>query len=186
VSLAPEPGPRRSLHLRRISCEAFERVDGLLEIEGLLVDTKPTAIRLLDQREIPAGEVIHQMRVRLTVDRQRLIVDAQVFSEIHPYVECPDIESTYRQLVGMRIDRGFTREANRLFRGTKGCSHISVLIPPVVSTVYQTLWADSDFADAAAEHCEERTSPMGGCHAFRSDGQVVTTFLVSPSKESHP
>lgn len=130
MSQAPEPAPRRPLHLRRISCQAFERDDGLLDVEGFLVDTRTRSITLLDKREIPAGEVIHQMRVRLTVDLQRTIQDASVYSEIHPYPECPAVEAAYRQLIGMRIDPGFTREVKRLFKGVKGCSHMSEIIPP--------------------------------------------------------
>ena len=39
MSMAPPPGARRPAHLRRIACEAFERDDGLIELEGLLTDS---------------------------------------------------------------------------------------------------------------------------------------------------
>jgi Protein of unknown function (DUF2889) len=186
MSMAPVSGVRRAVHLRRVSCEAFEREDGLLEIEGLLLDTKSVPIRLLDGREIPAGEVIHQMRVRLTVDRHRQILDARVYSERHPYRECVDIEQAYQSLVGMRIHPGFTREVKQLFRGVKGCSHISELIPPMASTVFQVLWADSDFGQGDPEGSTERVSPVGGCHALRPEGEIVTLHLPSSFKKARP
>ncbi|MGB0396883.1 MAG: DUF2889 domain-containing protein, partial [Candidatus Puniceispirillaceae bacterium] len=34
------PVKREARHLRRISCEGFARTDGLLDIEGELIDTK--------------------------------------------------------------------------------------------------------------------------------------------------
>jgi Protein of unknown function (DUF2889) len=184
MSLAPTPTPRRSLHLRRISCEAFEREDGLFEIEGLLVDTKPTAIRLLDRREIPAGDVIHQMRVRLTADRERLIVDVRVYSEHHPYKECVDIENAYRQLVGVRVEPGFTLAVKRLFRGVKGCTHMSELIPPMASTLLQALWAESDFSRTDPESRTQRVSPIGGCHALRPEGEIVARYIPLSQKKA--
>lgn len=184
MSQAPELAPRRPLHLRSISCQAFERDDGLLDVEGLLVDTKTRSITLLDQREIPAGEVIHQMRVRLTVDLQRTIQDARVYSEIHPYPECPAVEAAYRQLIGMRIDPGFTREVKRMFKGVKGCSHMSEIITPLASTVFQALWTEGDFEGADAEGSDQLKSPLGQCHALRLDGQIVQRHVSRKPKES--
>jgi len=171
------------LHLRRVSCEAFQRDDGLLEIEGLLIDTKPTSILLPTGKEVPGGEAIHQMRVRLTVDNERKIVDASVFSEHSPYAECADIEAAYRQLIGMRIESGFTRGVKRLFRGTGGCTHISELIPPMATTYFQALWATSGFADGETATDGPATSPLGGCHALRPDGAVVRTYFPKFQKD---
>ena len=44
MSVAPPPVPRKPLHLRRISCEGFQRDDGLIDLEGLLIDTKPVPL----------------------------------------------------------------------------------------------------------------------------------------------
>ena len=60
MSVAPPAVPRRLLHLRRITCEAFEREDGLLDIEGLLIDTKPTPVQLVTGRSIEPGSAIHR------------------------------------------------------------------------------------------------------------------------------
>lgn len=182
MSVAPEPGPRRRLHLRRITCEGFEREDGLIDIEGVLVDTKPQPLQLL-AKEVPAGEPIHQMRLRLTIDRERRIVDAQAFSEHTPYADCMAVESAYRQLVGVTIEPGFTREVKRLFRGTRGCSHMTELLPAMASTAFQVLWANSDFDGVDEEGSARRTSPLGGCHALRLDGEVVRTYFPQAIKE---
>lgn len=173
---------RRPLHLRRIHCEAFERADGLIDLEGLLVDTKPQPLQLV-HREVPAGQAIHQMRVRLSIDRERQIVDVRVSSEHAPYPDCRGVEAAYRQLVGLRIEPGFTRAVKSLFRGTAGCTHMTELLPVLASTAFQVLWASGEFADtqAAAEH---RHSPLGGCHALRFDGEVVRTYFTDHARET--
>lgn len=180
MSVAPPAVPRRLLHLRRITCEAFEREDGLLDIEGLLIDTKPTPVQLVTGRSIEPGSAIHRMRVRLTVNRDQWIVEASAYSEAHPHQECEEVEAAYHKLVGLRIEPGFTRRVKQLFRGEAGCTHISELIPPMATTLFQVLWAAGDFAnpDPAA------SSPVGACHGLRLDGHVVRTYFPARRRES--
>lgn len=174
---------RRPLHLRRIQCEGFERADGLIDLEGTLVDTKPMPLRLVS-RVVPEGEPIHQMRLRLTIDRERRIVDAQAWSEHTPYPDCKEVEPAYRRLIGIRIEPGFTRQIKRMFRGTAGCTHMTELLPAMASTAFQVIWADGDFGGPDESGSARRTSPLGGCHALRPDGHIVKTYF-SDRKAPH-
>jgi len=183
MSMAPPPAARQPLHLRRISCEGFQREDGLIEIEGLLIDTKPVPLELVN-KALAAGDPIHQMRVRLTIDRERRIVDANAWSEHTPYPDCMEVEAGYRKLIGLRIEPGFTREVKRLFRGTLGCSHMTELLPPMASTAFQVMWADGDFDTVDEKGSRQRTSPLGGCHALRLDGHIVRTYFPQHQKEA--
>lgn len=185
MSVAPPAAPRKQLHLRRISCEGFLREDGLIELEGLLIDTKPVPLKLVN-KVLAAGDPIHQMRVRLTIDSERRIVDARVYSEHTPYSDCMEVEGGYRKLIGMRIEPGFTRDVKRLFRGTQGCSHITELLPTMASTAFQVMWADGNFRTGDPEGSQKRTSPLGGCHALRLDGHIVKTYFPQQHKEPPP
>jgi hypothetical protein len=186
MSVAPPSSGRRAVHLRRISCEGFVRDDGLYEVEGLLVDTKPQLLKLVN-RDVPAGEAIHQMRIRLTMDRDRCIVDAQAFSEHHPYETCAEVEAGYRRLIGLRVEPGFTRQVKRIMRGVEGCTHMTELLPPMASTLFQVIWADGSFAqaDSEARDAGAGNSPLGGCHALRLDGQVVRTYFSRHHREAN-
>jgi len=185
MSLAPSPVPRKQLHLRSITCEGFVRDDGLIDIEGLLIDTKPEPLRLVN-REVPAGDPIHKMRIRMTVNQELYIVDAQIFSENAPYSNCEEVEEKYKNLIGMRIEPGFSREVKRIFSGTKGCTHITELIGPLASTAFQVLWANTDFRNADLSIKEKRLTPLGGCHALRLDGHIVQTYFPEYHKNSNP
>jgi hypothetical protein len=164
--------PRRALHSRSINCQAFERDDGLIDLEGTLVDTKPMALQLVT-REVPGGEPIHLMRVVLTITRDRTIVRVRAYSDATPYRECGEIGPAYAKLEGLRIEPGFTKLVKRLLGGVQGCTHVTELIPPLASTAFQVLWADGNFGGPDAPGSAERTSPLGGCHALRPDGPVV-------------
>ncbi len=185
MSVAPPSAARRPLHLRRISCQGFLRDDGLVDIEGLLIDTKPVPLQLVN-KVVPPEQPIHQMRVCLTIDRERRIVDARAYSEHTPYPDCMEVEAAYRKLVGMRIEPGFTMAVKRLFRGTQGCSHMTELLPSMASTAFQVMWADSDFTTVDPQEGPRRTSPLGGCHALRLDGDIVRTYFPQHRKDSAP
>ena len=108
--MAPAPPPpvsRRPIHLRRITCEGYERGDGLYDIVGTLIDTKPFALAL-QEKTVNADEAIHHMTVCLTVDRDRLIRDVVARTVHGPHAVCGAITQSYRQLVGERIQPGFT------------------------------------------------------------------------------
>lgn len=185
MSHAPPPSARTPLHSRRIHCEGFRRADGLLELEATLIDTKPMPLQLVS-RVVGSNEPIHQMRVRLVIDAQREIVDAAAFSEHTPYPTCTGVEATYRQLIGLRIEPGFTQQVKRLFRGTAGCTHMSEILPMMASTAFQVFWADGSFAEQDARASEPRQTPLGGCHALRLDGEVVRTYFPQFHNSSLP
>ncbi len=171
------PCARRPLHTRRIVCDAFERDDGLIDIEASLLDTKPDAVTLLDNRVVGGGEPIHQMHLRITVDRERWIRGVEAVSESHPYPECKGAEASYQALVGLRIEPGFTKQVKALFRGEVGCTHVSELVPVMATIIYQVIWGDSGFDHPGAAGATHSPTPLGGCHALRLEGQIVQTYF---------
>ncbi|MOA06737.1 hypothetical protein D3C78_1263980 [compost metagenome] len=159
---------RKKLHLRRISCEGFEREDGLIDIEGTLVDEKPFPLQM-KERSLQAHEPIHWMRLCLSIDRQFRIHAVQAQMRHSPYGLCPEVVPRYQALVGLRIEPGFTRRVKQLFQGIAGCSHMTELLPSIATTAFQILWNESDHS-APAEHGH---SAVDGCASLRLDGEVV-------------
>src|SRR5919205_434620 len=66
------PVERQPMHSREIRCQGFLRGDGLWDIEAHLVDTKPYDMPNADRPhgKIAAGEHLHEMWIRLTVDSE--------------------------------------------------------------------------------------------------------------------
>ncbi len=168
-------GNRRLVHTRHISCTAYERADGLLDIEGHLVDSKPFPLELSERGALAPGAAIHEMLLCLTVDRGLTIRDVRARTMHAPYGICGAIGDSYRQLIGLQIGRGFVRHVKSLFRGVAGCSHLTELLSPIATTAYQALWGDplAKGRDGRFAASLKTPSPVDGCHALRSDGEIV-------------
>ena len=76
--------PREPTHRRTIICEAFKRKDGRWDIEGHLVDVKSYSFANHDRGMIEAGEPIHEMWLRLVVDKGYAIHDAEAVTDYGP------------------------------------------------------------------------------------------------------
>lgn len=176
---------RRAVHLRRVSCTAYERGDGMLDVEGVLVDTKPYATRSHERAVIEADEPIHEMTLRLTVDERLFIRDAAASMANSPYGTCRAISDAYRKLIGMRIGPGFSFKVKTAFRGAAGCSHLTELVGPIATTAFQAMASLEAERRGVAYRIDTNTgmTPLGGCHALRTDGEVVRRYYPQHYRE---
>jgi len=173
------PDDRRMIHVRQIRCVAYKRPDGLLDIEGTLVDTKPTGITLPGRGEVGPDEPVHEMSLQLTIDQNLTICEASAEIVNSPFSTCHAIDGRYRQLAGVQIGPGFLQTVKQLFRGTAGCSHLTELLPLMATTVFQVLWDDPVRVaqEGSLSANEGRHMPFDGCHALRRDGEIVKKYF---------
>ena len=169
-TLSP-PVPRKLLHQRSVTCRGYRRDDGLLDIEGHLRDTKTYPFHNRDRGEISAGEPIHGMWLRLTIDEDLLIHDAEASTEFAPYAVCPRITPNFKRLAGLRIGAGWMREVRQRLGGGEGCTHLVELLGPIATTAFQTLAGQRRSRDTEA--AGRRPFFLDSCHALKSDGEVV-------------
>jgi hypothetical protein len=161
---------RAPLHRRAIEIQGYKREDGLYDIEGHLVDTKPHDFRLAAGVR-PAGEPVHDMWLRITVDRELRIVDAAASMDAMPYVgECNAIEPAYRKLVGLAIRPGFTQRLKELLGGVRGCTHMTELAGTLATAAFQTM------AGQRVQDPERKPFQLDGCHALAVTGPVVGRY----------
>jgi hypothetical protein len=169
------PAPRRLLHRRVVQCWGYQREDGLWDIEGRMVDTKTYAFPNEDRGgAIEAGEPLHDMWLRLTVDAQLRIRDVEARTDDAPFALCPAIAGRYRQLIGVRIGPGWSLKLRELFGGVNGCTHLTELLGPVATTLFQTVYGQR-YDEEDLKPPEQRTPPpvLNTCHALASDSPVV-------------
>ena len=69
MPLSPPVG-RQHLHTRRVICQGFFREDGLWDIEGRITDEKTYEHANEWRGPLPAGEFVHDMSIRLTLDHR--------------------------------------------------------------------------------------------------------------------
>jgi hypothetical protein len=133
------PQPREAIHTRAIQITGYRRADGLYDLEAHLTDTKTFGQSNYDRGYITAGEPIHDMWLRLTIDDTMQIVDVDAVSDKTPYAMCPTAAPNFSRLIGLRIKAGFLRDANSRVGGTVGCTHLRELLQQMATTAFQTI-----------------------------------------------
>jgi hypothetical protein len=166
------PVAREPLHKRRIECRGFRRADGLYDIEGHIVDTKTYSFPNDFRGEILAGEALHEMWIRLTVDDEMRVQGVEAVTDAAPYRACPEITPNFQALKGLRIAPGWTQAVKDRLGGVQGCTHLVELLGPVATVAYQTLVSirKKHLADTPKG---KRPSVLDTCHAYSSKGDVV-------------
>ncbi|HSQ05726.1 MAG TPA: DUF2889 domain-containing protein, partial [Burkholderiales bacterium] len=103
--------PRRLIHTRTIECKAYEREDGLWDIEAHLVDTKTDRhLRRHGGRDREPGEPIHDLWIRVTMDLDFLIHDVEAATVSTPFAECGNVTPRFKKLIGVKIASGWRKE----------------------------------------------------------------------------
>jgi hypothetical protein len=168
----PEPSARQLTHTRSIACTGYKRQDGLFDIEGHLVDTKPFAFDNKDRGgRIGANEPLHEMHVRITLDLDLLIHDAIAVTEWGPFQICKNGADSFNGIIGIKIGPGWRREIKRVIGATAGCTHITELLGQMATTAFQTMGAE--WSKKSNSNTNEQPRLLNSCFAFADDGPVV-------------
>jgi len=165
------PVPRERLHTRSVVGDGYLRGDGLFDIEARLVDTKARPYPLMSGVREP-GEPIHDMWIRITIDRDFAIhaVDASMPSI--PYPDgCDRIEGVYQQLAGANLLHGFRRLVKERLGGVHGCSHLTELVgylPTIAVQMFAGLVREIEGADKPFQ--------LDRCHALETGSETVRRY----------
>lgn len=160
------------MHQRSVRVQTYMREDGLLDMEAELIDIKGydyPASRGMH----PAGEPVHHMHLRVTIDDDFTIVDAEAAYAAAPFGQgCSAIAPAYAGLIGMNLLRGFRQQVKARFGRVAGCTHMSELTHVLPTVAIQSLAQQRQEARAAGTETE-RPFQLDGCHALRVDGSIV-------------
>ncbi|MFD1709751.1 DUF2889 domain-containing protein [Ottowia sp. GY511] len=138
MPLSP-PAPRAHLHNRDVSFRGYQRDDGLWDIEAELRDAKTMAFTIPGERTRAAGEPIHGMRIRLTVDDQTVVRAIEVDMEHVPHGPCPEAAAPMQRMVGASLSRGWRRSIEEHLGGIQGCTHLRELLFNMATAAFQTM-----------------------------------------------
>jgi hypothetical protein len=163
---------RELTHTRRVRYEGYKRADGLWDIEAHLTDTKNHDYRLKTGVR-RAGQAIHDMWLRITIDRGFVIRDATASSDTVPYPGgCETIAPAYKGLVGLSLIKDFRRKTRELLGGVRGCTHLTEMLGGLPTAAIQT------FAGEQREEREDGRKPfqLDQCHALESSTETVRSL----------
>ena len=161
------------MHTRAIECKGYEREDGLWDIEAHLVDTKTYAHTRRDGgRARQPGEPVHDMWLRLTIDLDMLIHDAEAVTDQGPYPHCGDITPNFKSLVGVKIGAGWRTEIAARVGGIKGCTHLVELLGPLGTTAFQATGRARE-ARTTGQAVTKKPYQLNACHVYSDDSAAV-------------
>ena len=166
----PVPEVERELtHTRRIRYEGYKRADGLWDIEAHLNDVKNHDYQLKTGVR-RAGQPIHDMWVRITIDRRFNVVAAVACSDSVPYAGgCETIGPAYGKLVGLNLLKGFRKNVHELLGSVRGCTHITEMLGGLPTAAIQS------FAGDVPEEADDGRKPfqLDQCHALETTTETV-------------
>jgi hypothetical protein len=168
-----EAAPRKLMHTRTIECKGYERADGLWDIEAHLVDTKSYLhTRRFGGRERQPGQPVHQMWLRLTIDLDMRVHDAEAVTDDGPYPNCGAITPNFKRLIGATIGPGWRRKTLELLGGTKGCTHLVELLMPLGTTAFQATGRARE-SHNAGKPLTKKPYQINSCHVYKDDSDAV-------------
>ncbi len=168
-----EPAPRKLAHTRVVTCQGYQRDDGLWDIEGRIVDTKPYRFQNRDRGGwIEADEALHDMWIRLTINLDLEVIEVDAVIDYSPFNYCKSVSELARNLIGLQIAPGWTQKSKRAMGANRGCTHLTELLGPVATTAIQTIAsAKSRLGQAKARRSSNVF--LDSCHTYASDSPVV-------------
>ena len=176
---------------RNISLNAFEKGPDRFVLRGTLTDQ-----RLLPYRQYLSGEmhepgVIHDMEVEMEISIPDLrIISALAHMPAVPNEDCVKIRDSIEKIVGLSINRGFTRKVRDLLGESRGCLHLTNLVLTMGSAAAQALWA---YFSSRKEH--ERTRRfrdldadllVNSCWLWRPEGPYAAKLFGKKSPIINP
>ena len=168
----PLPAPRSLAHTRELRFDGYQRDDGLWDIEGHLIDSKPFDWTLASGTRV-AGTPIHEMRIRLTIDNDFVIRDVAASSDGRPYPGyCENIAPAYSVLIGLQLGRGFRKAVQQALGGIRGCTHLTEMLGQFSTVAFQT------FAGNRRDNDSGDTQPaqLDRCHVLALGSEAVRKY----------
>jgi hypothetical protein len=172
------PVPRALRHTRAIQIDAYARDDGLWDLDARISDVKVKDVTLASGQR-PGGTFLHNLSLRITINRDLTIVDAEAASDAVPYPGyCDQIGPAYKQLIGLNLMRGFRHAVKERLAGVLGCTHLTELaqilptaaVQAYANDVIQTRDGDGD------DQLTERPFQLEKCHALRVTAPAVAKY----------
>ena len=182
--LSKPKSPRKAAHSRTIHLQAYERQDGLWDLEALIEDLKAEPFTS-PASHFDCGVPIHLMAMRITINQNMDVLEAEASMQRMPFSTiCPEAEVSVERLVGANLLKGFRKEISKRIPSYERCSHLSELATLLPTLAVQTMMPRRN---ASEENNPSAPRPLkiGGCHAWREDGPLVLKYYPNWYRESN-
>ena len=167
------PFPRKASHIRRVTYQGYEREDGLWDMEAELHDSKAHDMPSFRHQGVRlAGDPIHHMWLRVTIDRKLVVHAIEAAMDAHPLQDCPQARPALQGMVGACMARGWRQAIAQHMGGVASCTHLRELLFNMATAAFQTL-------PAAFGGGDPDTPPrhLGQCTGWDFEGNGVKEYF---------
>ena len=167
------PAPRKVSHIRRVTYQGYEREDGLWDMEAELHDSKAHDMPSFRHQGVRlAGDPIHHMWLRVTIDRKLVVHAIEAAMDAHPLQDCPQARPALQGMVGACMARGWRQAIAQHMGGVASCTHLRELLFNMATAAFQTL-------PAAFGGGDPDTPPrhLGQCTGWDFEGNGVKEYF---------
>jgi hypothetical protein len=171
----PKAAPRKLQHLRDIDLRGYEREDGLIDLEAHMTDVKTYSFGNRDRGAINAGEPLHDMWLRLTINHAMTIEAVEAAMDSTPHTICPGVVPNFQRLVGLNIGKGFLKNAAQQLGGIEGCTHLRELLQQLGTVAYQTMFGIRGRQKEANQPRRIPTMLLNSCYAYNETGPLAAS-----------
>ena len=181
-----QAGEREMIHTRTIDIRAYRRDDELFDIEGHILDVKPFTHHMLDSHR-SAGEPVHDMWLRLTIDKAMVVQSAEAKLDVGAHFICHRVEPNFADLAGLKIGPGWNRAVRERVGHDRGCTHLVEMLAQMATAAFQAMWSEREPDGEVHRRAEDRVLPKGllnSCFTYRGDSPFVREYFPSSFEPS--
>ena len=167
------------IHTRTIDLKVYRHSNGDYDVEGHIMDVKPFSHHMLDSHR-SAGEPIHDLSLRLTFNREMMVVKAEAKLDVGAHGLCHEVAPNFADLAGLHIGPGWNRNVRKRVGHGRGCTHLVEMLAQMATAAMQAMWSEREpdgEVDRPAEERELEAGLINSCYAYRTESPFVEEFF---------
>ena len=171
----PATDERELIHTRTMDITAYLREDGLMDVEGRIIDVKPFEHQMTDGMR-KAGEPVHDLSIRITLDKALNVTDAVASMDYTAHGLCPQAAPNFSNIVGLQLGPGWNKKIKAAMSPGLGCTHIIEMLAQMASGAYQAMWSRKMREQVEIPSPEERSMDAGmlnSCYPYRQNSPWI-------------
>jgi len=135
-------------------------------------DTKTYDIRVVGERVRPAGQPIHHLAIRMTLDKSLVVQDIVVAMDGTPHEPCSQAQTSLQAMVGVQVGGGWRKNIEQRVGGVQGCTHLRELLFNMATVTFQTVHPGE-----AVLAFDKPPAYLGQCMPWDTRGPLVQRLM---------
>jgi hypothetical protein len=160
------------LHTRDVVYRGYRRAGGGWDIEAEMRDTKTADMRVIGEGHLPAGEPVHHLAIRMTLDDELVVREMAVSMDSTPHPGCGQAQTSLEPLIGVKVGGGWRKTIESRIGGVQGCTHLRELLFNMATATFQTVHPGDSLVNS-----DKPPLFLGQCMTWDTRGPLVQRIM---------